>query len=425
LARQLNYNKPNITTLDNKLKIICYSIPSATSVSVTATVGTGSRYETNSNAGISHFLEHILFKGTSNWPTAQILTGAIENTGGDINALTSKDYTSYCIKVPHPHWETALSVLTDMSMKPLLIPKEIEKEREIIHEELRMYTDHPSYFADFGIDEIMFPNHPLGKEIIGTHNSVDAITKEHLLEYMTTQYAPNNTVFTIVGKFEESRILEYMNNTTSNWEAQQKINFQPYTSSANKTSNHFFKEQGSDQTYMNLGMYSLSSESSKSAGLALLNIIFGEGMSSRLFIKAREELSLAYDISSNYIQHHDCGTWIISCGCDHSKFQLATDCILEELNNLTTTISETELAQAKKYAIGRLLLNMEDTERLATSIGHRAILTNDTFDFNDIMDEWNKITLQDITELASKLVNSGPKFLSASGTNLSSDQFGL
>jgi len=420
-----HWNNPTLTTLENGLRVITYNIPTATSVSVNICVGAGSKYETSSNSGVSHFLEHMLFKGTKSWPSPEKLTSAIENTGGEINALTSKEYTMYWAKVPYNQWKIATDILLDMCMNPLMEPSEIVRERNVIHEELRMYTDHPSYQSELGIDQLMFPEHPMGWEIVGSHKSLEDLKQYDIETYFQKRYDPSNLVLTITGNFPENELLQSINDATSKW-----ISVHSPSHTIELIPNHMSSrlitfDQTSDHTYINLGVQGLEFSHSLSPLLNLTNIMLGEGMSSRLFIKIREELGLAYDITSSVNTYNETGTWLINCSVKNSNCLSAVEAILEELYSLTNSVTEQELSHVKQYAKGKLLIAMEDTERLAALIGGETLLSGTLLDFNKTIEQWDSFTVQDLHKMSQKLITDTPKFLSIGGEKVSNHQLAL
>lgn len=426
LAKQLiPWSNPNITTLDNGLRVLTHRIAGATSISVNVSVRAGSTYESPTLSGVSHFLEHMLFKGTQNWPTPEILTGAIENTGGDINALTSKEYTMYWAKVPFDKWEIATDILLDMCINPLMLLSEIQRERNVIHEELSMYTDHPSYSSELGIEQVMFPNHPLGMEIIGTHQSLDELKPNDINEYFYQHYNPSNLIVTVVGNFSEDELIDSINEKCNGWVSISNKTFKTKQVPLHASNQLITFDQSSEHAYINLGLQGLESENDLTPLLDLINMIFGEGMSSRLFIKIRERLGLAYDISSATNSYADSGTWIINCSVKQVNCLDAIKAIIGELHSITHSVTAQELLNVQKYAKGKLLLAMEDTERLASMIGVRTLLSGKLLNFGETISQWDSFTLEQLKDLSQNLIIGTPKFLSISGSNISDDKLAL
>tara|TARA_A100001037_G_C15154335_1_gene643127 strand:+ start:39489 stop:40769 length:1281 start_codon:yes stop_codon:yes gene_type:complete len=421
----MDWETPNLTTLDNGLRVITYPTLGSTSVSVNVCVEAGSKYEALENAGLSHFIEHILFKGTKQWPTPEQLSGTIENCGGDINAITSKEYTMYWSKVPYTEWKMATNVLLDMCINPLIDPEEINRERGVIHEELRMYTDQPSYRADLGIEQIMFPDHPMGMEIIGSHESLEELNHQDIQQYFVSRYNPTKMILTAVGNFQEAELLNEVADACKRWTCLDSHNFDVASMKHPETHQLITFDQESDHTYINLGLKGLKLTDPLAPLLNLTNIILGEGMSSRLFVKIRERLGLAYDISSSTSNYVDTGTWIINCSVKQSNCIAAIEAILDELHSVPESITYEELTNVKQFAKGKLLLTMEDTERLSSFLAIRTLLSGELLDFNTLIAQWDKFTLEELHDNASVLIKNTPKFLSVGGTDISDHQFAL
>ena len=209
------------TTLDNGLRLITASMPHTRSVAISFFLGTGSRYETETQAGVSHFIEHICFRGTSKRPTAREISTAIEGVGGILNGGTDKELTVYWCKVAQPHFQTALDVLVDMLLNSRFDPADIEKERQIIIEEINMSYDSPAQRVGMLIDELLWPKHPLGRDIAGSKESVTAITRDMLLGYLNGQYQPGNTVLSVAGDIQHQEMLTTINQILGSWTNQQ------------------------------------------------------------------------------------------------------------------------------------------------------------------------------------------------------------
>ena len=198
------------SVLDNQLRVLTSTMVHTRSVSMIFCVGAGSRYESAEMAGLSHFIEHLPFKGTKNWPDAGAVSEAIEGVGGIMNASTDREMTVFWCKVPHTHFRAAFAVLLDMMLNPLLEPDEVEKEREVIQEELRMTMDMPSYRVDLLIDEALWPDQAMGRDVGGTPESVEQITQESIRDYMERQYNPANTVIAVAGNITHDEVVDLL-----------------------------------------------------------------------------------------------------------------------------------------------------------------------------------------------------------------------
>ncbi len=391
------------TTLDNGLRLITAAMPHTRSVSISFFIGTGSRYETEAHAGISHFIEHLCFKGTSKRPTAKEISTAIEGVGGILNGGTDKELTVYWCKIAQPHFHLALDVLVDMLLCSKFDPAEIEKERQVIIEEIHMGNDSPSQRVAMLIDELLWPEHPLGRDIAGNKDSVAAITRDMFLNYLADQYQPSNTVVTIAGDIQHQKIVTAVNQTLGNWTNQQP---RPgYAAYKEQPAQRLRVEtRDTEQVQLCLALPGLSLHHPKRFSLDLLNVILGEGMSSRLFTEIRDKLGLAYSIHS-YVDHFlDTGSITISAGVETKNLQVAIKAILEELSRLKEIIPESELVKVKEFSKGRLLLRMEDSRSVAGWMGGQEILTGRILSVDEVMSIVDAITTEELQQLAQELL---------------------
>ncbi|HEY82837.1 MAG TPA: insulinase family protein [Dehalococcoidia bacterium] len=391
------------TILDNGLRLITATMPYTRSVAISFFIGAGSRYETEAEAGISHFIEHLCFRGTSKRPTAKDISTAIEGVGGILNGGTDKELTLYWCKVAQPYFQTALDVLVDMLLDSRFDPADMEKERQIIIEEINMSNDTPSQRVGLLIDELLWPGHPLGRDIAGSKQSVSSITREMLLGYLASHYRPDNTVLAIAGDIEHEEVTDAVNQALGKWAGQQpRPGYLAYEEKQAKRLRVETRE--TEQVQLCLALPGLSLLHPKRFALDLLNVILGEGMSSRLFTQIRDKLGLAYSINS-YVDHFlDTGSLIISAGVEPKNLPVAIEAILEELGKLKELVPEAELEKAKEFAKGRLLLRMEDTRNVTGWMGGQEILTQHILSVDEVVAIFEAITTEELQELARELL---------------------
>jgi predicted Zn-dependent peptidase len=392
-----------MTTLDNGLRLVTASMPHTRSVSAGFFIGTGSRYETEKHAGISHFLEHLCFKGTTNRRTASEICAAIEGVGGILNGGTDKELTVYWCKVAQMHFPIALEVLVDMLLNSVFDPAEIEKERQVIMEEINMSLDSPPQRVGMLIDSILWPEHPLGRDIAGTKESVAAISKEMMLDYMAGHYRANNTVLAIAGNVRHEDVVKIAEKATRSWKNQGTP--QTYQSCQDDVARRVLIEnRETEQTQLCMALPGLSITHPDRLQIDLLNVILGEGMSSRLFTEIRDKLGLAYSIQS-YADHFlDTGAVVISAGVDNKHLKVAIKAILEELARLKDLTPETELTKAKELYKGRLLLRMEDSRSVAGWLGGQEVLTGKILSVDDVVTAIDAITSAELRRVADGLL---------------------
>jgi predicted Zn-dependent peptidase len=392
------------SVLDNKLRVLTSTMDHTQSVSMVICVGAGSRYESDELAGVSHFIEHLPFKGTENWPTARAVSEAIEGVGGVMNASTDREMTVFWIKVAKLHYKTAFAVLMDMVLHPRLEPEEVEKEREVIQEELRMTYDQPSYRVDLLIDEAMWPDQAMGRDVGGTLETVADIQQKDIREYMHQQYNPANTVVAVAGNVTHDEVVDMLAETTKDWKPLVSLDWQLATDNVEGPLVRIERRR-SDQTHMCLGVPGLSLSHPDRYAFALMNTILGDGMSSRLFLNLREDQGLAYDVSSSASSFRDTGSLVVYCGVEPSKTNDAVKTIVQEFQGMHVAPSEQELNKAREYSKGRLLLRMEDTRAVASWLGAQELLQNSVLTPDEVVSALDAVEPSEIAKVASSYLN--------------------
>ncbi|MEE8466007.1 MAG: pitrilysin family protein [Dehalococcoidia bacterium] len=392
------------SVLDNKLRVLTSTMAHTQSVSMVICVGAGSRYESDELAGISHFIEHLPFKGTENWPTARAVSEAIEGVGGVMNASTDREMTVFWCKVARLHYKTAFAVLMDMVLHSRLEPEEVEKEREVIQEELRMTYDQPSYRVDLLIDEAMWPDQAMGRDVGGTPETVADIQQKDIRDYMHQQYNPANTVVAVAGNVTHDEVVDMLAETTKDWKPLESLDWEPATDNTEGPLVRVERRR-SDQTHLCLGVPGLSLFHPDRYAFNLMNTILGDGMSSRLFLNLREEQGLAYDVQSSTSNFRDTGSLVVYCGVEPSKTNDAVKTIVQEFHGMHDAPSEQELNKAKEYSKGRLLLGMEDTRAVASWLGGQELLQNSVLTPEEVVDFLDAVEPSDIARVASNFLN--------------------
>ncbi len=393
------------TTLDNGLRVITETMSQTRSVAICIFVGVGSRYESEPQAGVSHFIEHLCFKGTTKRPSSQEISEAIEGVGGIINAGTDKELTVYWCKVAQPHFTLALDVLADIILNSRFEPAEIERERQVITEEINMSLDSPSQLVSMLIDELLWPGHPLGRDIAGTKESVAAITREMIVDYLGQKYLPANTVVSIAGAGEHGEMVGAVEKALGEWtETKPNPTYSPYKEQEFPRLRIEAKE--TEQAHLCLALGGLPQLHPKRFTLDLLDVILGKGMSSRLFTEIRDRLGLAYSIHS-YAEHFaDTGSIAVYAGVEPKNLSVAIRAVLEQLARLKEPVPQAELTKAKELSKGRLLLSMEDSRAVAGWIGGQEILTRRILSVDQVIAIIDAITAEEIKELAQELLVS-------------------
>ena len=389
------------TTLSNGLRIITSEMPHTRSVSICVFIGVGSRYETPEQAGISHYLEHMLFKGTRSRPQPQEISAAIESNGGILNAATEHESTVFWCKVAQPHFRDSLELLLDIIRNSLFEPDAIDKERMVVIEELNMVNDYPNYKVDALIDEMLWPEHPLGREIGGSKDSVNGLTRQMMLDFMEEHYTPSNVVISVAGNVPHDEVVECVQSSTPDWQRGKPSSWTPFVG-AQSEPNSQVEYRRTEQVHMSIGLPGISLTHRDRHAMDLLSVILGEGMSSRLFVEVREKRALAYDVSSGVSHFLDTGAFVVNAGVDSSRVYDAVQTILEQVASLREEVPEEELVKAQGLTAGRIQLRMEDTRAVASWAGTQELLVGEIKDLDDVIGHLNAVTTDDLRRVANE-----------------------
>jgi predicted Zn-dependent peptidase len=359
----------------------------------------GGRYETSENKGISHYLEHLLFKGTKNYSCRKIKE-SIEGVGGALNGFTSEELTCYLVKLPSRYLDLALDILSDMVVNPLLLKEDMEKERTVILEEIKMYKDLPhSYVYDL-LDELLWPKQPLGMSVIGSVESVSQLKKEDLLLYKSRHYTSSNIVVAVTGLLEHSELVSRVEKKFRCLKNKDANRFSRVKEEQNMPQLKVLHKE-TEQTHLTLGFHGLKREHPLKHALGLLHIILGANMSSRLFNELREKRGLAYEIGTQVKRFQDTGAFIVHAGIDNYKLDEAISLILKELKKTKDKLlSIDEFKRAKEFCLGQLMLALEDTLDQMLWIGETTATLDKTYSLENIIDEVNKVKREDIRKVA-------------------------
>lgn len=388
------------TILNNGLRLLTVPMPGMRSASTGLFFTVGSRYESRSLAGVSHFIEHMLFKGTQQYPTARDISETIEGIGGAFNGSTGKELTHYTTRVPGEHQDEVMRVLADMARRPLFDPAEVEKERHVITEELRSTKDDPQEWVSLLADEAMWPDLELGRDDAGTEASVAQLQREQMLAYFDEYYRPNNLVISVAGNIDEQHIIDLAQALFGDWQPRTSRSYRPCPPPADARPLAVI-EKATEQVNLCLATLGVSYASPDYYTFMLMNAILGDGMSSRLFQTIREEQGLAYDIGSYFNSYAETGNFVISAGVDASQTEEATRAILQELTRLCEeAVASDELNRIKAYIRGSMLLGMEGTHQVASWLGGQESLRSDILDIEKMIALIEAVTPQDILRVA-------------------------
>ena len=392
--------KYNQKTLDNGLKIIAHKMPQMKSVALGVWIKTGGRYESLKTRGISHFVEHLLFKGTKKRTATQI-KNSIEGIGGALNGFTSEELTCYLVKVLGRHLRLGLDVLSDMVLNAKFDPKDIKKERFVILEEIKMYRDHPDQYVNELLGELMWPRQTLGIPLIGTFETVNSFERKDIIEYRDKSYNPSNITIVACGDVDWHTLIENCDKIFSKKRRGRIYNYQKMRVSQEAPRTKVLNKK-TEQTHIAIGFHSLSRQDPARYAMDLLNIVLGANMSSRLFHELREKRGLAYAIGSHITYYADGGATTIEAGVDNRKISKAIELILKELSKIKSNpITKKEFERAREYYQGNLSFVLEDTVSHMLWLGKRVVI-GDTIDAEDILSRVKKVMMDDILELSAK-----------------------
>jgi len=375
----------------------------------------GSRYESPPQSGISHFIEHMLFKGTARRPTAQHIAEEIEGLGGVLNAWTSDEVTVYWAKVADQHLPIALDVLLDMFHHSKFEPEEVEKERQVIIQEICREMDTPEARVHNLIKALIWPDHPVGSDTAGTRTSVSAIGRRDMLDYIGHNYTPGSTVISLAGKLNHQHIVEQLDASLGAWQPAEKPRFAP-AAEAPCGPRLQVEPKETEQAHLCVGMRGLSASDPERFKLRILNTVLGEGMSSRLFLEIREKRGLAYSVGSYTSHLRDTGAMVLYAGVPPNKATATVKAMMEQLDLLRSSlVPEPEIKKAKEYTKGHLLLRMEDTFSNADWGAGQEVTDRKVLSLNQVLAMVDAVTPQDVQLLAQRMFSPEKLSLAAIG----------
>lgn len=389
--------------LENGLRIILVPKEDSFSTTVLTLVGTGSDYETKEINGVSHFLEHLCFKGTKNRPTSLIISSELDHLGAVSNAFTSNECTGYYAKALPQHSEKLLEIVSDLYLNPVFDSKEIEKERGVIIEEINMYEDIPMQKVQELFPEVLYKDQPTGRSIAGTKEIIKTLKREDILNYREKHYLAGTTTVVVSGEIDENKIVNLIKKNFENIKKDKKEIKVPAKDIQEKPRS-LFLEKKLDQTHLVLGVRAYDIFDKRRFALELLSNVLGGGMSSRLFQKLREELGVCYYVYSSTNNFIDHGYLSISSGVDNNRAEEIIKVILEELNRVKSeAIEEKELQTAKNHLIGHLFLGLESSDELASFYGSQEILKEEILTPEEIAKNIQAVSDKDIVEVAKDI----------------------
>ncbi len=388
--------------LNNGLRIITKRLSGVGSISLGIWINIGGRYEAPVYKGISHFLEHLLFKGSKKY-SCRAIKESIEGVGGALNGFTSEEITCYLVKIPSRYLAKALDILSDMVANPSLKQSDIKKEKTVILEELKMYRDLPQSYVYELLDELLWPHQAIGAPVIGTVESVRSITRNNLSYFQKTHYTPANIVISAAGLVDHDLLVKRVAAIFSERNPGGLNAFIAAKEFQNKQQLKIF-HKATEQTHMALGFHGLKRDHPLRHAQALLHIILGANMSSRLFNEVREKRGLAYEIGTGLKRYHDTGAFLVHAGIDNQKVIPCLELIFQELGKIKNKlVTADEFKRAKEFYSGQLMLALEDTMEYMLWMGESMACLDKVYTLDDVIQELNKVSIEDLRNVAQQI----------------------
>lgn len=411
----------HLKTFPNKLTGLVIEDHDSPSVAVVIMVRVGSRYEADKINGLAHFVEHTIFKGTSKRPTTEQIGMEVESLGAQMNAFTAQDYTGYYIKSPKEHFDNSIDVLSDMFLNSLFQEKEIEKERGVIIEEKRMYEDQPMERVVRLFNEELFRNHELGREIVGTEESIRNIKRNDFINFIDKFYSSRNTIIIVAGDVKKEHAFDQIGKLFESYSEKPEIKPHMYDKRSVKCEKYNVYKP-IQQSHLVLGGFGPSRLDENRYIFKVANAILGQGFSSRLFQIIRDKLGLAYYVYSSLEQYNEVGALNIGMGVENTKVQQAINAVVEELMALKKgQFRDDELVRAKNYLVGHLTIGLETSDDIAMWYGSQLLLNKKVLSIEQVKQKILAVTRDQIMEILTEYISSDNLLLASVSPHKSLD----
>lgn len=392
------------TTLKNGVRVVTSQMNHVRSATLILELGVGSRYELAERAGISHFLEHMVFKGTERRPDPAMISQEIEGVGGILNAATGRESTSYWAKIPSVHLARTFDVLADMLRHSVFEPAEVEKERAVIIEEIRGSNDTPDDLIHDAIDEVVWEDQSVGRPIAGTETTVGSISRDDLLAYLAGQYQANRLVVAAAGDVRHDEVVELAEQYLSDLPNGTPDTFVPAEIRQSEPRLRLI-QRPTEQAHLCLGFPALPYTDDRRFTQDMIDAVLSSGMSSRLFQEIRERLGLVYSVYAYFREYADVGQGVVYAGTDPQRVERTIEAVMKELDKLRQhPIPDEELARTKELRKGRLLMGLEDSRSVAAWIACQELMFGEILTPEQVMERIDAVTCEDVQELSMELV---------------------
>lgn len=410
-----------VTKLSNGVRVATAEMPHMKTVSVGIWAAVGGRHEPEALCGVSHFLEHLMFKGTRRRNARQI-TEAVEGLGGDLNAFTAEDHTCFYARAGAAHLPVLCDVLSDMVLHSQFAPTEIERERDVIREEILMVRDNPGQYIEELLSEALWPDHPLGRPLTGTLESIAGLSREKFFAFKESHYTGRTTLVTIAGAASHERVLELMRPAMETLPPGRLPRFEksnhdrpPGKGGVRRPWIKTMKEE-IEQTHLALGFHTFGRTDARRYALRLLSVMLGENMSSRLFQTLRERHGICYSVQSSVVSLADAGALTIFAGLEPGKLEKALKLTMRELERIATKAPRSgELRKAQDYTIGQTLMGLESTSNQMNWMGESLLGFGKVIDPADVEKHLLSVTAEEIRALAASCLQRGRLSVAVAG----------
>ena len=391
------------TTLSNGLRVITVPVKDSPAVMVLVMVETGSNYEAKIQNGLSHFLEHMCFKGTINRPKSSDIAKELDGLGAENNAFTSNEYTGYYAKAAKKHFSKLFEIISDLYLNPTLPTEDLEKERGVILEEISMYEDLPQRKVYDVLSELMYGDIPAGRTIIGPRANIKKFTRKDFINYRSKHYVADKTIVVVAGDVDEKAVIQEVKKNFRNIATGKRLS-KLAVKSNQKLPGLLIHKKKTDQAHMVIAFHTYSARDKRIPALSVLAEILGQGMSSRLFIKLRDEMGACYYVRAEHKEYTDYGLFAISTGVNVSRTTEVVKAILEECRKLAKVpVSRNELDKAKEHNIGHLYMNLETTDSLAEFYADQEVRAGELKEPHKLDREIRKVTAKDVMNVAKDI----------------------
>ena len=391
--------------LPNGIRVLSSSFRHTNAVSIIFLFGAGSRYETPELAGASHLFEHMLFKGTPERPTPRDISEVVEGVGGTLNAFTDREVTGYWCRLAQPNYRDGIDLLSDMTLNSLFREEDITKEKQVVYEEIRASFDSPGARVSMMLDDLLWPDQPMGRDIAGSVESVGSISRDDMCKYLETQYVGSNTVIAIAGNIEHQEVVDQITSSLGSLHDGKILPMFPHEKKA-LSKRVALEHRPTEQAHLAIGLAGFANDDPDRHALSIMSVVLGETMSSRLFEEVREQRGLAYDIHSGAHFYSDCGALVVESGIDPNRVDEAIPVILKELSKMRDGVTEGEWKQALQLTKGRMMLRMEESRAVSSFLGIQELIRGEVQSVDEVIANISSVTQEDIKRAANRVIKS-------------------